>query len=306
MGINLVIAVTDEDWFGMLRREPDLDEVNFWSPSAKRFRALQPGELFLFKLHAPYNSIVGGGIFTHATELPCSLAWEAFREANGVHSMDEMRARFIHYRRTAPDAREDFKISCRILTCPFFLDESDWFPVPASWSPRIVQLKTYNTDEAEGLSLWEAVQPWLDQTHPTDRGENQSRYGKPSLIQPRLGQGAFRVIVGDNYRRRCAVTQERTFPALEAAHIRPYSKGGWHEEKNGLLLRRDIHRLFDTGYVTVTPDLHFEVSRRIKDDYENGREYYALHGRGILAPKEAEKKPDPSSLIWHNENCYLR
>ena len=52
MGINLLIAVTDGDWFEMLRRQPDLSEVNFWAPSAANFRALQVGELFLFKLHA--------------------------------------------------------------------------------------------------------------------------------------------------------------------------------------------------------------------------------------------------------------
>ena len=51
-------------------------------------------------------------------------------------------------------------------------------------------------------------------------------------------------------------------PALEAAHIRPYSKGGEHEPQNGLLIRRDIHSLFDTGYVTVTPDQR-EVHRQI-------------------------------------------
>lgn len=76
MGINLVIAVTDGDWFDMLRRQPDLAEVNFWAPSAANFRALQPGELFLFKLHAPRNVIVGGGIFAYANALPCSLAWK--------------------------------------------------------------------------------------------------------------------------------------------------------------------------------------------------------------------------------------
>ncbi len=53
MGINLVIAVTDDDWFEMLRRQPSLSEVNFWAPSAANFRALQSGELLLFKLHAP-------------------------------------------------------------------------------------------------------------------------------------------------------------------------------------------------------------------------------------------------------------
>jgi putative restriction endonuclease len=93
MTINLVIAVTDGDWFDMLRQQPGLTEVNFWAPSAGKFRALQPGELFLFKLHAPRNVIVGGGIFAYANALPCSLACEAFREANGVRSAREMRVR---------------------------------------------------------------------------------------------------------------------------------------------------------------------------------------------------------------------
>ncbi len=92
MAINLVVAVTDGDWFETLRLQQDLDEVNFWAPSAANFRALQPGELFLFKLHAPRNFIVGGGIFAYANTLPCSLAWEAFREANGARSAQEMRA----------------------------------------------------------------------------------------------------------------------------------------------------------------------------------------------------------------------
>lgn len=71
--------------------------------------------------------------------------------------------------------------------------------------------------------------------------QDQARFGEPFLIRPRLGQGAFRVLVTDLYRRRCAVTRERTLPALEAAHIRPYGSGGAHEASNGLLLRRDIH-----------------------------------------------------------------
>jgi putative restriction endonuclease len=87
MGISLVVAVTDSDWFEMLRHRTDLAEVNFWAPSGANFRALQPGELFLFKLHSPRNFIVGGGIFAYANTLPCSLAWEAFGEANGAISL---------------------------------------------------------------------------------------------------------------------------------------------------------------------------------------------------------------------------
>jgi len=303
MGINLVVAVTDDDWFEMLRGHPDLGEVNFWAPSAANFRALQPGELFLFKLHAPRNVIVGGGIFTYSNALPCSLAWEAFGEANGARSAQEMRARIAKYRRTDPRDRSDFPIGCRVLTQPFFLEEADWVPVPASWSPNIVSFKTYNTSDAEGLALWEAVSDRI--VRPEAPGmSGGGRFGEPQLVKPRLGQGAFRVLVTDIYGRRCAVTQERTLPALDAAHIRPYSDGGEHEAKNGLLLRRDIHSLFDAGYVTVSPELHFEVSRRIREEFDNGKHYYALHGQRIIAPEQVGQRPDPGALAWHNEHCF--
>jgi putative restriction endonuclease len=303
IGVNLVVAVSDGDWFESLRRQSNLGEVNFWAPSATSFRALQQGELLLFKLHAPRNVIVGGGIFAYANSLPCSLAWEAFGEANGARSAQEMRARIARYRRVDPGDRSDFPVGCRVLTQPFFFGERDWFPVPVNWSPNIVSFKTYNTRNAEGLALWEAVNDRLGQTKASMEGE-PARFGEPQLIRPRLGQGAFRVLVTDIYRRRCAVTQERTLPALEAAHIRPYGDGGEHEARNGLLLRRDIHSLFDAGYVTVTPDLRFEVSRRIREEFENGKHYYALHGRTIDPPTDVVLRPDPHALTWHNEHCF--
>src|ERR1051325_781840 len=123
MGVNLVVAVTDDNWFEELHRRQRLGEVNFWAPSAINFRALRSGELFLFKLHAPRNVIVGGGVFAYATALPCSLAWEAFGEANGAHSAKEMRTRIARYRRVNPTDRSYSEIGCRILTQPFFFEE---------------------------------------------------------------------------------------------------------------------------------------------------------------------------------------
>jgi putative restriction endonuclease len=304
MGVNLVVAVTDSDWFEWLRLRPDLAEVNFWAPSPTNFRALRPGELFLFKLHAPRHFIVGGGIFAYANTLPCSLAWQTFGEANGAGSAQQMRARIAQYRKADAGDKSDFPIGCRILTQPFFLGERDWIAVPPSWAPNIVSFKSYNTSDPEGLQLWEAVHGHLNRQPNVGMSESAARYGEPHLIRPRLGQGAFRVLVTDIYRRRCAVTQERTLPALEAAHIRPYGDGGAHEANNGLLLRRDIHSLFDAGYVTVTPDLYFRVSRRIREEFENGRHYYALDGRKIESPIQIEQHPDPASLAWHNEHRF--
>jgi putative restriction endonuclease len=100
------------------------------------------------------------------------------------------------------------------------------------------------------------------------------------------------------------VTQERTLPALEAAHIKPYNDSGPHDVRNGVLLRSDIHKLFDTGYVTISSDYHFEVSRRIKEEFENGHDYYDLHGKRILLPDKKSYWPDRNYVCWHNENKF--
>jgi putative restriction endonuclease len=306
MSVRLIVAVTDGDWFDQLRQQANLSEVNFWSPSDSSFRALQPGELFLFKLHSPNNFIVGGGVFAHANSMPCSLAWEAFGEANGARSLSEMKTRIARYRRIRPDDREDFVIGCRVLTQPFFFDQPNWIAVPESFAPNVVKFKGYSTSEIDGRALWDAVQDVLSaQTiSPGFDHPPQARYGEPTLVKPRLGQGAFRILVTDNYQRRCAVSGERTLPALDAAHIRPFADGGSHESSNGILLRRDIHSLFDLGYVTVSPEMKFEVSRRIREEYENGRHYYALHGTSISLPAEIKRRPDPGALVWHNENRF--
>ena len=304
MAINMVVAVTDFDWFRSLSQATNLSEVNFWAPSARNFRALRPGELFLFKLHAPYNKIVGGGIFAYGNILPCLLAWEAFGEANGAASYMEMRSRIAKYRNTGVDNRTDFEIGCRILTQPFFFEQPDWISPPESFARNIVTFKTYNTDNPEGFEIWSAVQEKMAESPHHRIGEEIARFGSPQPVTPRLGQGAFRVLVTDSYDRRCAVTKERTLPALDAAHIMPFHIGGAHDAKNGLLLRKDIHSLFDAGYVTVTPSLHFEVSPSIREEFQNGREYYALHGTRIAVPTYIDRRPDPSLLEWHNENTF--
>ena len=131
------------------------------------------------------------------------------------------------------------------------------------------------------------------------------RYAEPILIRPRLGQGAFRVSITSVYQHRCAVTGERTLPILDAAHIRPYDQGGEHDVTNGLLLRTDIHRLFDKGYVTVSSDGHFEVGQRLKEEFENGRPYYSMHGQSVSLPRDPGSRPSREALEWHQTNRFL-
>ena len=308
--IRIFVAVTDNAWFKQLSASAPIDEVNFWQPSGRtQFRALQPGELFLFKLHAPDNFIVGGGIFSHASIVPLSIAWDAFGAKNGVGSIAEMRSRVAHYRRDPAlvDEKTNPSIGCRILTQPFFWTREMWIPVSADWSPNIVTGKGYSSGESAGRALWDAVTERLAMAATSEAAivPAMPRFGAPKLITPRLGQGAFRLFVTDSYERRCAVTGERTLPILDAAHIRSYAEGGEHAASNGPLLRTDIHRLFDLGYVTVDQDQRFVVSRRLKEDFNNGKHYYALHGEGVRRPRDETASPSSNSLKWHRENRFL-
>ena len=306
--MRLFVGVTDGDWYNFLSALPDIDEVNFWQPSGStRFQALSTGELFLFKLHSPQNFIVGGGFLGHFSLLPLSLAWAAFEEKNGARSLEEMQRRIERYRRQHTDRLEDYTIGCILLEQPFFFPEELWIPIPPDWAPNIVRGKGYDTSTDVGLALWRQVEERLPLASgdPTAVAEPFApRYGEPVAVRPRLGQGSFRIVVTDAYQRRCAVTRERTLPVLQAAHIKPYAEGGEHDVRNGLLLRSDLHVLFDRGYVTVTPDLRMEVSRRIREEFENGRDYYALHGRTLNVPELVALRPHSDHLTWHNESVF--
>lgn len=304
--MRLWVGVTDKDWFDYLARLSP-DEVNFWQPSGNReFRALQSEELFLFKLHAPLNYVVGGGTFVRYSKLPASLAWDAFGIKNGVQSLAGLRDRIRRYRREAMDL--DPIIGCNILVAPFLFSREQWIPVPQSWAPNIVQGKTYDTTSEEGGALLAAIRAAISPSvaeQPLAATSDDARYGSEYTTRSRLGQGAFRVLVTESYQKRCAVTGEKTLPVLEAAHIRPYAEDGPHRVDNGILLRSDLHKLFDLGYVTVTPELKLEVSSRLHKEWHNGREYYAYHGKDLaFRPQLPHELPARAFLDWHNTNRF--
>src|SRR5467141_2996007 len=106
--MRFFLAVTDDDWFSYLSAGVSPDEIKFWQPSGNvQFKALQPGEPFLFKVHSPNDYIVGGGFFDHFSILPVSLTWETFRQNNGARTIDEMRERVERYRPSVPRPGED-------------------------------------------------------------------------------------------------------------------------------------------------------------------------------------------------------
>ncbi len=305
------VAVTDLGWYEFLVRR-SVTEVNFWTPSDRRTFSAPEFSPFFFKLRAPHRAIAGFGYFARWSSLPAWLAWECFGEGNGCESLaaleerlSDIRAR-IHYVARGPVP----SIGCILLVQPAFFARDAWIPQPADWHDRTVSSARYDLTTGEGRRVWEQclerinTSAMVNRSLPLVAAPAAPRYGAPQIVTPRYGQGTFRVSVTDAYGRACAVTGEHSLPALEAAHIRAYKKDGPHEVRNGILLRADLHRLFDKGYLTVTADHCLEVSARLRTEYSNGRSYYPLHGMKLRLPESREDRPGDEFIAWHNENVY--
>ncbi len=236
---RIYVGNTDNNWFDYCSSLGITDEVNFWQPSAKAFNAIGEGERFAFRLKSPRNRIGGFGTLSNSSILPIQIAWEAFGVRNGVANLDDLVSAIARYR-TGENVTPATFIVCRVLVEPVFLPEPLWFPVP-DWSNSIVSSKTFSGDHEAGVRLWRdlevAASAQSVSESPVFTDHPSQRFGVPTLVTPRLGQGAFRVAITELYGRQCALTDGRVLPALDAAHIKPYGEGGLHVGSNGILLR---------------------------------------------------------------------
>jgi hypothetical protein len=79
-----------------------------------------------------------------------------------------------------------------------------------------------------------------------------------------------------------------------------YTYNQRHEVSNGILMRSDLHRLFDEGYITIDPlDRRIQVSGRIREEFENGKDYYKLHGQSVRDPSKVVYRPLAENLEYH-------
>ena len=131
----------------------------------------------------------------------------------------------------------------------------------------------------------------VDQQAATDAGALDDDYDARLLIYrqivARQGQSGFRAALMEAYQGRCAITGYDAAPALEGAHLRPYRGPESNTVTNGLLLRADIHTLFDLGLLAPDP-----VSRNIVvSKLLAGTQYEALSTSRLADPAAAWQRP---------------
>jgi putative restriction endonuclease len=308
-GMRGYVGVTDGEWYRFLAAWPEVSGavVNFWRPGGgRRFGVLEVGEPFFFKTHAPQNRVVGGGFYSGFAALPASEAWDMYGKGNGVSSLEEMLERIVHYRREPLGLHEDPLIGCVLIRdVTFFPDEMAYEP-PPGFASSIVQGKGYEMGDAAvrgyfnvlmQLVLGTPLPAELDLGRPWHAAGPV--FGDPRLAPRRLAQQAFKAVVLSAYHGHCAITGTKIRPTLQAAHIRPVTRGGENRMDNGLLLRSDVHTMFDAGYLGVDPGHRLVVSPRLRTDFGNGEQFYRKAGQVIDLPDRRPDRPAREFLQWH-------
>ena len=167
-----------------------------------------------------------------------------------------------------------------------------------------VQLKLENLNftvrvgsaETDDIILPEEV--GADPFDPSNIKDARKRISK--MIAQRRGQPAFRNALLDAYDRKCAITGCEVVEVLEAAHIYPYRGPDTSKVVNGLLLRADVHTLFDSGLIAIDA---MNMTVLVHTSLQ-GSEYWTLRRKKLRLPPNTERRPSCEALKMHCNQSY--
>ncbi|MGB3698799.1 MAG: HNH endonuclease signature motif containing protein [Gordonia sp. (in: high G+C Gram-positive bacteria)] len=135
-----------------------------------------------------------------------------------------------------------------------------------------------------------------DTTEPTDYPDTRATI--TATIKQRRGQQQFRQKLLAAYDNRCAITGSQVVDVLEAAHIRPYRGSHSHRVQNGILLRSDLHTLFDLHLLTIDENLVVRMSPEVADS-----EYAQYDGTQLRTTTPRRARPAKENLRKHHAHC---
>lgn len=161
----------------------------------------------------------------------------------------------------------------------------------------------WQLDGVESKAWSDETQQALDDIFKAnDLSEEDRRKRVSASIVVREGRGAFRSALEAAYGNHCAITGVSA-PVLDAAHIRPYRGTQSDHPANGLLLRTDLHTLFDKHLLTIEYDGGDGYLVRVSDEITEEM-YRSLDGSPLAAvPQSLDARPNPDLLLEHNQLC---
>ena len=290
------VAITTTQWFSFLKNEYQNGRsykfVNFWTPSTATFKALNEGDMFLFKLHSnklkgENGEIVGGAIFSHHEVLSINDAWKKFGKGNGTNTVDEislMLEKIVERNgyKTTP------KIGCIILKNVFFL--KSFIQEPSNWNKAIVRGKTYSTDEAIGADLYNQVMEQIN-----------SKNDRNSKCKTRIFISQTNLIkLPDRTRHECALCKMDNIELLEICSIKPETDCSEIEKSdinNYLVFCPNHAMLFKKGFISFNDTGNILISNKI-----NGSNCILLNINPLM--KISISKENKDYFNFHREHIF--
>jgi len=263
------IAPTDSNWFNFLQDNQFNSYVNFWTPTPWNITGLKSGDKLYFMLKSPIRKIGGFGEFVEYKNLTANDAWTEFGNRNGRESKFDFLSSIQKYiDRNSKNVggikleASSYKLGSIVLKNCEFWNEED-YKVPddygVSFPKQVVTVKYFPKIYDPFYHIIHFANKFTIIEEPRD---NERR-----LVQIRNGQSIFKGRILKAYNNKCCVTGETIPELLEAAHIQEYRNSNSHNIQNGLLLRVDIHRLYDNNLIFIDRYFIIHVSNYIKDEY---------------------------------------
>ena len=292
------ISPTDLDWFHQLRAESLEDDViNFWTPTPWNLKKISRGDNYYFMLKSPIRKIGGYGKFLEYKIMKASEAWKIYGRYNGVENLSELIDRTSKYasKHSTKTITNDPKIGCIILEKPIFFEDTDFIKpedLGTTFAKQIVTIKIFE----EGKKKIKA-EPIIE----IRKGFKLVKGGKGKrrkvTQKERKNQDKFRKDVLKAYNNKCSITGIKQKEVLEAAHIQQYINEESNYIENGLCLRADIHKLFDSGLISIDKNYKVVISPLLEKTA-----YKKIKGKKIRLPKEKSHYPSSEALRYHNKS----
>jgi putative restriction endonuclease len=288
----IAIAPTDIDWFQFLKQRLNFSAINFWTDRPWNPRRINEGDKFYFLLKAPIRKIGGYANFVYYENLTIEEAWQKFGRGNGVNSLYELGVK------ATGELEPDFttEIGCLVLENPVFLEIEDYFhptEYNLSFSNQISKLKYYSQlNQINFASDYKQV----GFSFASFNSKENYEFKESSRVK---GQSKFRQSLTKFYNQQGAISGETCLTILDAVHINPHINENKNHIKNGVLLRSDLHKLFDEGLLTITPDYKVVIADELATS-----DYYKYNHQQINLPEATTLYPSQQLLKFHNQYIF--
>lgn len=229
--------------------------------------------------------ICGYGIYQGIEKMTIKEAWKKFGPNNGCDSYASFKDKLGVYNKSIED---DKTIGAICLSDVVFFDDNNFIDldlINVEWHNCIVKFKRYYNEDP------------IISCHQINNTENfrlipkAPKKKKHSETTQREGQSEFRQKVASAYCHKCCITGESCADLLEAAHIQGYISKESNHIQNGLLLRVDLHKMFDSGLLAIEENYRVIVSKIVTSEY-----YQSFNGKPISLPCDKYNHPSTDAL----------